>query len=115
MYRNGIGGPALIYAGVSAKKISDYMRSYGLSRRSDKVAAVLIAAVLLGGQTLRAQHALMRHGSETAMEIKSPEDLPTPVKMAGIGNASMKIRSRERRGEGMVYAGAQSTSRLLGL
>jgi len=60
-------------------------------RRSGKVAAGLVVSVLLSGHAMRAQHAPMCHGSETAMEIKSPEDLPAPVKMAGIGNASMKI------------------------
>lgn len=60
-------------------------------RRSGKVAFGLIAGALLGGQALWAQHGPMCHNSETAMEIKSPENLPAPVKMAGIGNASMKI------------------------
>ena len=60
-------------------------------RRSGKVSAGLIVGMLLGWQTAWAQQAPMCHGGETAMEIKSPESLPPPVKMAGIGNSSIKI------------------------
>jgi tetratricopeptide (TPR) repeat protein len=51
----------------------------------------LIVGALVSGQALWAQQVPMCHGSETAMDIKSPENLPAPVKMTGIGNASMKI------------------------
>jgi tetratricopeptide (TPR) repeat protein len=53
------------------------------------VSAGIVAGVL--AVHAQAEQGPMCHGGETAMEIKSPEDLPVPVKMVGIGNSSMKI------------------------
>ncbi|HEY2039520.1 MAG TPA: hypothetical protein VGG95_07635, partial [Edaphobacter sp.] len=50
-----------------------------------------IVCALLIGQTVRSQQAPMCHGGETAMAVSSPESLPAPLKIAGIGNSSMKI------------------------
>ena len=54
----------------------------------------LAAAVLLGvlpGGVVYAQQQAMCHGQEMTGEIKSPETLPAPVKMTGIGNGSIAI------------------------
>jgi tetratricopeptide (TPR) repeat protein len=59
--------------------------------------AVVFGAIVAGlwGESVWAQQAAMCHGGDTATEISTPEKLPTPVKMTGIGNSSMKIEAKD--------------------
>ena len=65
----------------------------------------MAAGVLLSGTVMGAQQAAMCHGNETAAEISAPESLPVPVKMTGIGNSSMKIKTKNEEAQAWFTQG----------
>jgi len=65
----------------------------------------MAAGVLLSGTVMGAQQAAMCHGNETAAEISTPESLPPPVKMTGIGNSSMKIKTKNEEAQAWFTQG----------
>jgi tetratricopeptide (TPR) repeat protein len=56
---------------------------------------VFFGAIVAGlsGEPIWAQQAPMCHSGDTAAEISTPEKLPVPLKMTGIGNSSMNIHA----------------------